>query len=237
MGQVHDPNQDGSTPDIAPGESRTAYERYRIGEAMAFLHMIPKEGIRPLYSEARVWARREGVHNGTDPMDSLLRFLLVKLPLPSFDAWRADVALRPFEYAVRECSAPDAAERAHEVTVDSRTFHHYRRPWSAGLHMYQDGRGWRGFISFAPAASQPTASAASQPTASTASQPTASAASQPTASGASQPTASGASQPTARQPPVRTANIFVDSDPDLIRTQFRSYRENVLAGLLRSALP
>jgi len=162
---------------------------------MAFLHLIPREGIRPLYAEARAWARREGIHNGRDPMDSLLRYLLRTLPLPPFEVWQNDVRTRRFEYAVRACSAPDAEERAQEVSVDSRTFHHYRRPWSAGLHVYRDGRGWRGFISFAPTG-RDNAQAA-----------------------------------------VRTANIFVDSDPIAIRKRFRSYRETMLTGLLRSALP
>lgn len=161
---------------------------------MAFMHLIPRAGIRPLYAKARSWAHREGVHNSADPMDSLLRYLLITLPLPSFEVWHDDVERRPFEYAVRECSAPDAEERAHEITADSRTFHHHRRPWSAGLHLYRDGRGWRGFISFSPARDMLS------------------------------------------QPPVRTANIFVDSEPGLIREQFRSYREDTLTGLLRSAL-
>lgn len=162
---------------------------------MELLHLIPREGIRPLYAEAREWARREGVHDGGTPMDSLLRYLLATLPLPPFEVWQEDVRRNGFEYAIRACSAPDAEERAREVTVDSRTFRHYRRPWSAGLHVYRDGRGWRGYISFAPIDDR---------------------------------TPSG---------PVRTANIFVDTDPAAIRNRFRSYRENMLTGLLRSALP
>ncbi len=181
--------------ELAIQESRSTYERYRINEAMSFLHLIPREGIRPLYAQARAWANREGLHNGSDPMDSLLRYLLKTLPLPPFAVWQQDVRVHGFAYAVRACSAPDAEERAQEVTVDSRTFHHYRRPWQAGLHLYQDGRGWRGFISFAP---------------------------------------TGQDQP---QSIVRTANIFVDSDPVAIRQRFRSYRETMLTGLLRSALP
>ncbi len=197
--------------DRSSPESRSTYERYRIGEAMSFLHLVPRDGIRPLYAEAREWARREGIHNSADPMESLLRFLLKVLPLPPYSVWREDVRTCEFEYALRACSAPDAEERAPEVTVDSRTFQHYRKPWNAGLHMYQDGRGWRGFISFAPAAESPLAPAAKVPLA---------------------PADGGQSRSA-----VRTANIFVDSDPRAIRRRFRSYRENVLTGLLRSALP
>lgn len=134
----------GAAPDL-----RARYERYRLGEALDFLHLVPRDGVRALYAEARSWAKKEGMHDGRSPMDSLLRYLLMRLPLPTFEVWRADLQRAPIEHAVRASETASGQAGPSSVTIASRAFQHHRRRWEAGLNVFPDGDRWRGYISFA----------------------------------------------------------------------------------------
>ena len=139
----------GPAVDEAP-ELRARYERYRLGEVMAFLTLVPREHVRTLYGTARQWAMKEGMHDGTAPMDSLLRYLLERLPLPTFAVWRADSEAFPLAHAARAAQTARGGPSEDPVTIAHRDFQLHRRRWHAGLHVFPDGDRWRGFISFDP---------------------------------------------------------------------------------------
>jgi len=127
---------------------RAAYQRYREREAQAFLRMIPRAGIRPLYAEARAWAARTGVHEGKDPMASLVAFCKERLPLPPFGVWLEDVRAHPGSHAqaTSEHTLSEEDRVPNEVAV--RRLEYAGRPWTAGLNVFHQGGNWRGFISF-----------------------------------------------------------------------------------------
>ena len=138
---------------------RAAYQRYLEREAQAFLRMIPREGIRPLYAEARAWAARMGLHEGKDPMASLIAFCKTSLPLPPFGVWLEDFRAHPASHA--EATSEHALSEEDRVPsqVAIRQLEFRGRSWTAGLNVFHEGGNWRGFISFQSAdGSRPCAS-------------------------------------------------------------------------------
>jgi hypothetical protein len=137
---------------------REDYERYLVRQSQAFLSLVPREGIRPLYASARLWAKEQGIHEPRNPMPSLLSFCRARLPLPTFEVWLQDYRTCRMAYAVEAASTPlSDADRAPKQ-IQTRGLEHNRRRWFAGLHLFKDGPTWRGYISFREARS-PTRSA------------------------------------------------------------------------------
>lgn len=136
--------------DVAPArpsraELMTRYRAYRLRQARALLHMMPREAVRPLYRKAV----REGFGaDGSDPMAALVCYCERLLPLPPFEVWRDDVHGHP------DAGDDDADDSAVMPTAEapltqaSRHLAHGDREWTAHLRSFRDGSVWRGFIAF-----------------------------------------------------------------------------------------
>lgn len=128
---------------------RRAYRSYRRRQAHALLGLIPPEGVRPLYARARAWAQDRGLHDGQDPMATLLRYSEEILPLPPFRVWLRDVLHRTDRHLAELGRGSDAVRpqedslpvEVRSVTVDGAT-------WFATLSLFQAEGAWRGFLSF-----------------------------------------------------------------------------------------
>ena len=81
------------TPATAPTTAsalRRRYSEYCRRQAVGLVELVPREGVRPLYRQAREWAVDQGMHESKDPMATLHLFCRNLLPLPPFDVWLAD---------------------------------------------------------------------------------------------------------------------------------------------------
>lgn len=132
------------------GELKRMYRSYRLREAQAFLRLIPREGVRPLYGAARAWGMERETHDGRDPMTTLLAFVLEFLPLPPFEIWLEDREANRFDHIIARAAQPVPREGDRPATADRRTFRHRRRRWAARLQLFRAGAGWRGYIAFHP---------------------------------------------------------------------------------------
>lgn len=125
------------------------YRAYRARQAQAFVSLIPREAIRPLYSRARVWASESGLPAGKDPLATLLLFVEDLLPLPPFQVWMEDRASNLDAHLQEEfASGPAHHRRSSPVTVASRGLEVGGRRWHASLRLFRRDEAWRGFISF-----------------------------------------------------------------------------------------
>ena len=188
-------------------ELRRAYGEYRRQEAQAFLRLIPRESVRPLYGAAREWAKERERHDTRDPMASLLAYVLHVLPLPPFDVWLADYEAHRFEHTLARARHPVPDGECGPVAAEHRTVRHRSRRWNAQLALFKDGGRWRGYIAFESLL------------------------------GSVRARSEAAAGQRMRPESFRTANIFVDRDPAIIRTRFREYHDETLRGFLRSVLP
>ena len=144
-------------------ELRKRYQQYRLGQAQAFLHLIPRDGVRPLYAKAREWAVGREQHDAREPMAALLAYLLDTLPLPPFDVWLTDFEGNRFEHTVALSRVPSSGFDAPPAEVDRRTVRHRTRRWSARLELSRDGSRWRGCIAFAAAGADTVESSRAEP--------------------------------------------------------------------------
>ena len=129
---------------------RRRYQEYCTREAEAFVRLIPRAGIRPLYGAAREWAKDRELHDTRDPMSALLAYLLSVLPLPPFEVWLADREANRFDHVVAWEGRPAGAEASPAATADRRIVRHRRRSWDARLRLFREGTRWRGYIAFEP---------------------------------------------------------------------------------------
>ncbi len=154
----------------APGLEglRGLYERYCDHEARQLLTLIPKEGLRAVYAEARALHRAEqptvppgtsapgpetaGGHATTevdhapvvDPLALAVEFVRGVLPLPPWEVWVHHYLRdrRPFLEALGVEAFP---AREEPVLVDVRTL---GPDWTVGLQLFCRDREWRGFLCF-----------------------------------------------------------------------------------------
>ncbi len=124
------------------------YHAYRRRQASQLLHVMPREAVRPLYAEARAWAKERGVYDRRDPMTALVRYAELILPLPTFDIWLADRAAHPLSHLEDAAEASHMASETRPGCVDRRSFSARGQTWVAGLHVFRRDDVWRGFISF-----------------------------------------------------------------------------------------
>ena len=124
------------------------YEAYRRRQVAGLLQLVPRDAIRDLYAEARMWASARGVHCATDPVATLTRFAEHMLPLPPFAAWLADRDRNPLDHLEAGDEGIDAATAASPHRAGSRGFDYQGRPWVASLHVFTDDGVWRGFLRF-----------------------------------------------------------------------------------------
>lgn len=136
-------------PEAVPDSlARRAYRAYRRTQAVGLLRLVPRETVRALYSAARDWAVERGVHDGKDPMDTLLRYCEELLPLPPYRDWLRDTADHPAAH-LRELDRRPGADPADDfVPMEVCTFERGGTTWFATLNLYRDGRAWRGFVAF-----------------------------------------------------------------------------------------
>ena len=122
---------------------RACYEAYCEQQAAALPGLLPREGLRALYRNARADV------NGSvdDPLALLVEHCRRLLPLPPFEVWVSDYQRdrRPYADALEAFGAP---HRDAPVTVDLRRVEHEGRAWLANLALFREPSGWRGFISF-----------------------------------------------------------------------------------------
>jgi hypothetical protein len=139
---------DVSSVRLSRAELLTRYGAYRRRQARALLHLMPREGVRPLYRRAL----RDGLEGEahSDPMDALVAYCETLLPLPPFEVWCEDVRRNPDAYDGDGDGDDIAVAPTSEapLTRASREFTHGDRRWTAHLRSYRDESGWRGFIAF-----------------------------------------------------------------------------------------
>ncbi|MEZ4416951.1 MAG: hypothetical protein R3E10_14465 [Gemmatimonadota bacterium] len=181
----------------APSDSpvRAAYDRYLDRQCQAFLQLIPRDGIRPLYARARTWAAERGLHESKDPMAGLLAFCRAHLPLPSFRVWQADLAANPGAHAEDAFRLPRSEEDRAPNRIAVRWIEHGGARWRVGLNVFHDDGAWRGYIDFLEEA------------------------------------------PTGRPRAYRTTSVFCEPQLATVEEVFAEFRDDALAGFLRSALP
>jgi len=130
-----------------PSEAlRGRYEAYCAAQAAALPALLPREGLRALYRDARAGAADEVV----DPLALLVARCRELLPLPPFDVWVADYLRDRRPYLEEMESGVTGPARTAPVTVDLRRVEHAGRTWVAGLSLFREPSEWRGFISFHP---------------------------------------------------------------------------------------
>ena len=134
----------------APATSalRRQYGEYCQRQAVGLVELMPREGVRPLYRQAREWAVRQGVHDSQDPMATLHRFCRELLPLPSFAVWLVDYESHRLAHLKAGVAYPHAGEPSEPVTVEFREVEHASDRWQASLDVYRDQDLWRGYIRF-----------------------------------------------------------------------------------------
>jgi len=126
----------------ALGDLADLYERYCEHEARGLLALLPRVGLRSLYSRARSAAKGEGTPQ--DPIALATEEARKLLPLPPYEVW-VEAYLRdraPFLQALGIASVP---ARAEPVLVDVREM---AGGWMAELHLSCRGADWVGFLLF-----------------------------------------------------------------------------------------
>lgn len=138
----------------APGATASVslerqYRAYCRTQAGAFLSLIPRDGVRPLYARARAWAIEADQYEAKDPLETLVRFVVEVLPLPPFDVWARDFERNPLLYlrafVAGGVPSPGWSEPA---AVECRPVRSGDQGWTSSLNIYPDDGIWRGFISF-----------------------------------------------------------------------------------------
>lgn len=130
------------------GGLKGRYEEYCRQQVTLLLEIIPREGVRPLYRRARLWATEGGVHETKDPMSTLRRFCRDVLPLPPFDVWLVDYERHRLTHAGSGAEWAPLAEPMEPVAVDVRRVEHEAERWHGTLEVYRGGEAWRGLICF-----------------------------------------------------------------------------------------
>lgn len=141
-----------ATPRDGPAETPEVlyfrYYAYRRRHADRLLRLVPREAVRDLYGKARVWAKARGLHDTRDPMATLTRFAEHLLPLPTFEIWLADRQRHPLRH-IEDCGrSAHGPAPVRPAKVEERSFDFCGTTWIASLHVFVDGRRWRGFLRF-----------------------------------------------------------------------------------------
>lgn len=145
---------DSPTPPNLPGldgvvVERSAYDAYVRRQAQELLDLVPREGLRSLYGRAREWARERGIHDGKDPMATLIRYCEEILPLPPFRVWLQDVARNADGHVAQMDRDPDGSVGAEDsLPLETRSFVDAGERWYAVLGVYRAREAWGGLIRF-----------------------------------------------------------------------------------------
>lgn len=128
--------------------ARRTYRAYRRRQAEELVRLLPSEGVRPLYKRAREWARARDLHDGKDPMRTLLRYCEHLLPLPPFREWVRDTTKNADAHVRQLERAPDGDGAGSPLPLEVRSFDDRGSVWYATLSLYRAEEAWRGFIAF-----------------------------------------------------------------------------------------
>lgn len=130
----------------AAADLREQYDSYRLRQATALAHMLPREAVRPLYRRALRDGGLDRVRE--DPLGLLVEFCERLLPLPPFEVWLQDVTLNPEAHLDALDDGAGAPTAQAPATIESRSFDVGGEQWTAHLRSFRDGVVWRGFIAF-----------------------------------------------------------------------------------------
>ena len=139
-----------SDPDTRDGAGLHAhYRTYRRRQALDFLAMVPREGVRPLYRAALTWAEGRMGDDAAAPgeIELLLRYCGACLPLPPFDVWLRDRRENPAAH-LDLGDADAAAPVGVSVTAEVRSLDAKGRSWYATLSLRRSRGAWGGRITF-----------------------------------------------------------------------------------------
>lgn len=128
--------------------ARRTYRAYRRRQAGELLRLLPDDAVRPLYKKAREWGREAGLHDGKDPMRTLLRYCEHILPLPPFREWLRDASSNAEAHVRQLERRPEGDGAKDPFPVEVRRFLAEGTTWYATLTLYRAVEAWRGFIAF-----------------------------------------------------------------------------------------
>lgn len=126
------------------------YRAYCRAQALHFLGLVPREGIRPLYRATLAWAEGPVAAMDETPgaIDLMIRYCQARLPLPTFEVWLKDRRAHPAAHLDMEVDADgDGFAGGHE-TVEVRTLESGGRSWYATLSLRHNRGAWGGRIVF-----------------------------------------------------------------------------------------
>ena len=129
---------------LADGALRARYEAYCAEQAAALPALLPRDGVRELYRNARAGVAGEVA----DPLALLVARCRELLPLPPFEVWVADYLRDPRPYLDGVETGTAGPVRSAPVTVDLRHIEHDGESWIASLGIFRSPPEWRGFITF-----------------------------------------------------------------------------------------
>jgi hypothetical protein len=134
--------------DVQPhDELERRYQAYRSRQAARFLHLLPRDAIRPLYRRALV-AMGGDTDAARDPLAVLTDFCEGLLPLPPFDVWLDDLRRHPEGHLRDLEESVDAPTADAPATLEVRRMEAQGRSWQVRLRSFRDDAAWRGFMSF-----------------------------------------------------------------------------------------
>jgi len=122
------------------------YEAYRRHQVRELLSLLPPEGLRALYREARTAFVGESAQS--DPMAVLGEFVKRLMPLPPFHVWYQDVRRNPERHLDEPWMADVLPDRSAPAALDARTELLQGAQWRVELRVHHTGDGWRGHLSF-----------------------------------------------------------------------------------------
>jgi hypothetical protein len=127
-------------------ELRARYRAYRRRQARGLIRLLPRDAVRPLYR--RAVAANGGGSGADDPLEVLVRYCEALLPLPPYEAWKADHLSNPLAHLHELDDSAEAPCVKAPATLDARFLEHDGRRWVAYVRSYREGSVWRGFIAF-----------------------------------------------------------------------------------------
>lgn len=130
------------------------YDAYRRQQVRALLSLLPPEGLRALYGEAR--ASRAADEAVPDPLALLTEFVSRLLPLPPFHVWHDDLRRHPEAHLDEPWMEDALPDGTAPFTLDARVEALQGARWRTDLRVHHTGVGWRGHLAFRRDGEEPT---------------------------------------------------------------------------------
>lgn len=133
---------------------RRLYQGYCRRQITSLLSLVPRSAVRSLYRAARRWAVERELHEGKDPLATLVMYCEMVLPLPPFPVWLEDFHRYREAHVAELATAPEGVEESGPVTMEVRSLEVDGRRWYAALSVFRRDGVWRGYVTFRAEASQ-----------------------------------------------------------------------------------